>query len=161
MSRPRSPHAPPGMRVEYKGRDSKHLGRGASVGQEQKWAALAKRDRSGPTSEAIVRAVSMPIVGMAVRTTPSSARRAIWRRCSRRVRAGLASWVADSSTAPVIDSATASMRASALSICVSVKIGENQCQVQILGTVGQRSGVTHTGNKSTACPSASTTGRNF
>ena len=37
------------------------------------------------------------------------------------------------------------------------KIGENQCQVHILGAVGQRSGVTHTQKKSTACPSAPTT----
>ena len=37
------------------------------------------------------------------------------------------------------------------------KIGENQCQVHILGAVGQSSGVTHTQKKSTACRSAPTT----
>ncbi len=37
------------------------------------------------------------------------------------------------------------------------KIGENQCQVHILGAVGQRDGVTLTQKKSTACRSAPTT----
>ena len=37
------------------------------------------------------------------------------------------------------------------------KIGDNQHQVHILGAVGQRSGVTHTQKKSTACRSAPTT----
>jgi len=37
------------------------------------------------------------------------------------------------------------------------RIGENQYQVHVLGAVGQRSGVTHTQKKSTACPSAPTT----
>ncbi len=33
------------------------------------------------------------------------------------------------------------------------KVGKNRCQVHVLGAVGQRSGVTHTQEKSTACPS--------
>ena len=37
------------------------------------------------------------------------------------------------------------------------KIGEGECQVHILGAVGQRGGITHTQKKSAACPSAPTT----
>lgn len=37
------------------------------------------------------------------------------------------------------------------------KIGAHEHQVHVLGAVGQRSGVTHTQKKSTACPSAPTT----
>ena len=39
----------------------------------------------------------------------------------------------------------------------AAKVGEGECQVHVLGAVGQRSGVTLTQKKSTACPSAPTT----
>ena len=40
---------------------------GAKPSHEQKWPAVAKRDRSAPTSAATVRAVSTPTVGIAVK----------------------------------------------------------------------------------------------
>ena len=61
---------------------------GARVNQEQKCSEEGNRDRSGPISEATTSAVSTPIVGITVRSTPSVACRgalqsAITRRTSR------------------------------------------------------------------------------
>ena len=53
---------------------------GASVNQEQKCWHDGKRERSGPISLAKTSAVSVPIVGIAVRSTPNTSRSA---RCSQ------------------------------------------------------------------------------
>ena len=63
---------------------------GARDNQEQKCLLSGNRERSGPISEAMVKAVSTPIVGMAVMSTPRVRRIAVCVKRSSIERAGFA-----------------------------------------------------------------------
>ena len=79
----------------------------------QKWPAVAKRDRSAPTSAATVRAVSTPTVGIAVKSAPSIRCSRSRTTLSRARRPGDGSFAAPSGACP---SSSPSMRASHASI---------------------------------------------